>query len=108
MLRSIRSAAETLHGEGYSEASEPTQAALDIRFLLAHFDRPRLNPEGCAISVMHWLQAMPYRSVVHKSDGSYVALDEGVKRFMVAATMPLLADVLMNWKQEAETYAPAP
>jgi hypothetical protein len=37
MLRAIEHAAETLNREGYEiPYGEPTQAALDVRFLLAH------------------------------------------------------------------------
>lgn len=40
MLQAVRDVAESLNGEGYHTAMHaPTQAALDVRFLLAHFDR---------------------------------------------------------------------
>lgn len=107
MLQAVRDAAETLNGEGYHTAMHaPTQAALDIRFLLSHFDRPQLNPDGCAILVGQWVKDGTYRSVVHRHDGSYVAADESERKFVRAGTLPLLADALMNWPTGAEPLPP--
>ncbi len=47
MLRAIEDAAEKLNREGYEiPYGEPTQAALDVRFLLAHIQvlKMRLEP----------------------------------------------------------------
>jgi hypothetical protein len=103
MLLAIRSAAETLHGEGYHHPNAvPTQAAYDIRFLLAHFDRPQLDPNGCAALVGNWIQAGTYRSVIHRHDGTFIAADESERKMAKADTLPLLSDLLLGWPQNAE------
>lgn len=65
--------------------------------------RPRLDPFGCHKQVARWLEAGTYRKLIHRHDGTFVAADESENKMMRADTLPLLADALMNWPQDAET-----
>lgn len=61
-----------------------------------------LDQYGCHKQVARWLESGTYRSVVHRHDGTFVAADESERKMMRADTIPLLADALMNWPQDAE------
>jgi len=64
--------------------------------------RPCLDPYGCHKQVAQWLEAGTYRKLIHRHDGTFVAADESENKMMRADTLPLLADALMNWPQDAE------
>ena len=61
-----------------------------------------LTEFGTHIQIAKWLESGTYRSLVHRHDGTYVACDESEKLMMRADTIPLLADALMNYPQDAE------
>lgn len=66
MLQAIRDAAGTLNGEGYHTTMHaPTQAALDIRFLLAHFDQ-RSDVPVISILKRHLETSVHYQQVASK------------------------------------------
>ncbi len=66
-----------------------------------------LKQDGCAAQVGKWLQASKYRTVCHRHNGVFVAADEAENKMMRADTLPLLADALMNWPQDAEPLPPS-
>lgn len=68
--------------------------------------RPLLDPFGTHKQVARWLEAGTYRSLAHRHDGTFVAADESERKMMRADTIPLLADALMNWPQDAEVMPP--
>ena len=63
---------------------------------------PHLDPYGCHKQVARWLESGTCRTLIHRHDGAFVAADESENRMMRAGTLPLLADALMNWPQDAE------
>ncbi len=65
-----------------------------------------LDPHGCHKQVAIWLEAGIYRSLVHRHDGTFVAADESEHLVLRADTLPLLADALMNWPDDAMRMPP--
>lgn len=78
-----------------------TKAFTFLRALKQERDRVELDPFGCHKHVAQWLEAEKYRTLAHRHDGTFAAVDEAEQRKMRADTLPLLSDALLNWKQEA-------
>lgn len=65
-----------------------------------------LDENGCSGQVVEWVAKSPYRSLIHRHDGTFTAADESERKYMRADTIPLLADALMNWPAGAEELPP--
>lgn len=67
----------------------------------------RLDPFGCHKKVAQWLESGKYRHLIHRHDGTFGSADESENKMMRADTLPLLADALMNWPDDAEVIPPS-
>jgi hypothetical protein len=57
---------------------------------------------GCHKEVAKWLEASKYRTLIHRHDGCFVAVDDAEQKLTRADTLPLLADLLMNWPDSTD------
>lgn len=85
-----------------TEHQQDMRTASDSGSSLQRMVRPLLEPYGTHKEVALWLEASKYRKLLHRHDGTFVAADESENKMMRADTLPLLADALMNWPQDAE------
>ena len=60
------------------------------------------QPAGCYKEVAKWLEASKYRSLIHRHDGCFVAVDDAERKVTTADTLPLLADRLLNWPDSTD------
>lgn len=103
-LNAVRKTAESLHGGGYSyDSGAPSEACWDVRWLLAHIDglnlsledaRVRLRVLGDSLGIERWLGQRKYRTVMHRHDGCWRAVDESTQLRLDADTFEELAEML--------------
>lgn len=65
-----------------------------------------LDENGCRNAVAEWVEKGIYRSLIHRHDGTFTAVDESERKYMRADTIPLLADALLNWPGDAVEIPP--
>lgn len=103
-LNAVRKTAESLHGAGYSyDSGAPSEACWDVRWLLAHIDglnlalndaKVRLRVLGDSLGIERWLGQHKYRTVMHRRDGGWRAVDEASQLRLDADTFEELAEML--------------
>ena len=103
-LNAVRKTAESLHGGGYSyDSGAPSEACWDVRWLLAHIDglslalndaRVRLRALGDSLGLERWLAQHKYRTVMHRHNGCWGAVDEATQLRLDADTLEELAEML--------------
>ena len=63
-LQAVRDTAQTLNGEGYhTPMHAPTQAALDVRFLLAQFEHPPSDQSRLENAAHNFAVVMSYEAM---------------------------------------------
>jgi len=61
-----------------------------------------LDENGCAGQIIKWLGAKKYRTITHRHMGSFRATDESSREWIEEFSIPLLADGLYNWPENAK------
>lgn len=65
---------------------------------------PRLSHDwGSAKLIYDWLQA-PYRCVMCRHTTTFRAIDESLRKYVEADTLPTLCDALLDWPDGAKSY----